>query len=217
MDTTTRGDAQSPKPGGARRRLGRGRSWLIAATGVLAAAGALTACSSGTGSASNTTTARPPVTVHVSTVVMTGGMIKHSGWPVYQPSDITVPKGATVDMTIYSYDDGTAALPSNMAIYTKAAGVTNLTESGQPVTTVAAAAMSHTWTVPQLGINVPFGVAPSPSASGEKQPLVVTFTFKATKAGTFTWKCMAPCGSGAAGTGGAMAPMVAMEGSLTVA
>jgi hypothetical protein len=148
---------------------------------------------------------------------MTGGMIKHSGWPVYQPSDITVPKGATVDMTIYSYDDGTAALPSNMAIYTKAAGVTNLTESGQPVTTVAAAAMSHTWTVPQLGINVPFGVAPSPSASGEKQPLVVTFTFKATKAGTFTWKCMAPCGSGADGTGGANGTIGAKEGSQTVA
>jgi len=217
MDTTIRGDAESPKPGGARRRLGRGRSWLIAATGVLAAAGALTACSSGTGSASNTTAAPPPVTVHVSTVVMTGGMIKHSGWPMYQPSDITVPKGATVDMTIYSYDDGTAALPSNMAIYTKATGVTGLTEGGQPVTTVAATDVAHTFTVPQLGINVPFGVAPSPSASGEKQPLVVTFSFKATKAGTFTWKCMAPCGSGSDGMSGPMATMGYMEGSLTVA
>lgn len=217
MDTTTRGDAKSLKPGGARRRFGRGRGWLMVATGALVAGGALTACSSGTSSVSNTNEAPPPVTVHLATVLMDGGMVSHGGWPMYQPSDITVPKGATVDMTIYSYDTGTAALPSNMTVYTKATGVTGLTESGQPVTTVAASDVSHTWTVPQLGINVPFGVAPTAAANSEQKPLVVTFTFKATKAGTFTWKCMAPCGSGSDGTGGAMATMGYMEGSLTVA
>ena len=214
MDTATRGDAMSAQAG--RSRAGRGRRWLLVAAGALAAGGALTACSSNS-SASNTTTAPPPVTVHVATVVMTGGMIKHSGWPIYQPSDFTVPKGATVDMTIYNYDDGTAALPSSMAIYSKATGVTNLTEGGQPVTTVAASDVAHTFTVPQLGINVPFGVAPAPAANGEKQPLVVTFSFKATKAGTFTWKCMAPCGSGSDGMSGPMATMGYMEGNLTVA
>ena len=214
MDTATRGDAMSAQAG--RSRAGRGRRWLLVAAGALAAGGALTACSSNS-SASNTTTAPPPVTVHVATVVMTGGMIKHSGWPIYQPSDFTVPKGATVDMTIYNYDNGTAPLPSSMAMYAKATGVSDLTEGGQTVTTVAAAQVSHTWTVPQLGINVPLGVAPAAAANGAKQPLVVTFSFKATKSGTFTWKCMAPCGSGSDGMSGAMATMGSMEGQLTVA
>ncbi|MDA8343408.1 MAG: hypothetical protein M0007_14475 [Actinomycetota bacterium] len=199
-----------------RSRAGRGRRWMLVAAGALAAGGALTACSSNS-SASNTTTAPPPVTVHLATVVMDGGMVNHSGWPMYQPSDMTVPKGATVDMTIYSYDTGTAPLPANMAIYTKAAGVTDLTEGGQPVTTVAASDVAHTFTVPQLGINVPFGVAPTAAANSEQKPLVVTFTFTASKSGTFTWKCMAPCGSGSDGMGGPMATMGYMEGTLTVA
>ncbi len=205
-----------------RRRSVRGRvgghvrGWMVLGAGVLAAAGLLSACS-GTSSAAKTDAAPAPVTVHLATVILTGGMTSNPGWPVYQPADLTVPKGATVDMTIYNYDDGTAPLPSSMAMYAKATGVTDLTEGGQPVTTVAAAQISHTWTVPQLGINVPMGVAPAAAANGAKQPLVVTFSFKATKAGTFTWKCMAPCGSGSDGMSGAMATMGSMEGHFTVA
>ncbi len=218
METTTRGDAGTVQAG--RRRHGRGRRWTVLGAGALAAAGLLSACS-GTSSASNSVTksaASPaPVTVHLATVILTGGMTSNSGWPIYQPADFTVPKGATVDMTIYNYDDGTAPLPSSMAMYAKATGVSDLTEGGQTVTTVAAAQVSHTWTVPQLGINVPLGVAPAAAANGAKQPLVVTFSFKATKSGTFTWKCMAPCGSGSDGMSGAMATMGSMEGQITVA
>jgi plastocyanin len=217
METTTRGDAGAVQAG--LRRLGRGRRWAALGAGALAAAGLLSACS-GTSSAGSgatkTTAASAPVTVHLATVILTGGMTSNPGWPIYQPADFTVPKGATVDMTIYNYDDGTAPLPSSTAMYAKATGVSDLTEGGQPVTSVTAAQVSHTWTVPQLGINVPIGAAPS-ATSGAKQPLVVSFTFTASKAGTFTWKCMAPCGSGSDGMSGAMATMGAMEGQLTVA
>ncbi len=214
METTSEGHtAVTP----ADRRPRRARRWTVLGAGVLAAAGLLSACSS-TSSASGTKAApsTAPVTVHLASVILTGGMTSNPGWPIYQPSSFTVPKGATVDMTIYNYDTGTAPLPSSTAMYAKATGVSGLTEGGQPVTSLTAAQVSHTWTVPQLGINVPISAAPS-ATSGAKQPLVVTFTFTASKAGTFTWKCMAPCGSGADGMSGDMATMGAMEGQLTVA
>ncbi len=196
---------------------GRGRRWLAMAAGALAAGGALAACSSGSAKPVAATAAKPPaVTVHEAMVILTGGMVKQSGWPLFVPSDVTVPTGATVDVTIYNYDDGTAALPPSVAMYGKASGVTGLTEAGQPVTSVSAADVSHTWTIPTLGLNVPIEAAPAANG-GPHKPMVVTFSFKAVKAGTYTWKCFAPCGDGTDGMGGAMATNGYMQGSFTVA
>ena len=195
------------------------RRWLMVAAGALAAGGALAACSSTTTTTTATVAAKatpaPPVTVHEAMTIVTGGMMNHSGWPQFIPADVTVPLGATVDMTIYSYDDGTAPLPASTAVYAKASGVSDLVEGSQTVTSMSPSAVAHTWTVPQLGINVPIGVAPT--TSGPRTPLVVTFSFKATKAGTFTWKCFAPCGNGSDGMAGAMATNGYMVGTLTVA
>jgi heme/copper-type cytochrome/quinol oxidase subunit 2 len=147
--------------------------------------------------------------------ILTGGMIKQKGWPKFSPSDITVPKGATVVLTITSYDDGTAPLPSGMT-YNNVTGGTE-TVNGQAVTTVANANLAHTFTVPSLGLNAPIPAAPTAAAGGPRQTTTVVFTFKATKSGTFTWQCMAPCGSGANGMGGAMVTNGYMKGTLTVA
>ncbi|MDA8115989.1 MAG: hypothetical protein M0000_01150 [Actinomycetota bacterium] len=195
----------------------KGQRWAVIAAGALAAGGALAACGSASASSTSTTAApkAAPVVVHEAMTILTGGMIADPGWPAFVPGSVTVPAGATVDMTIYSYDDGTAPLPSSLANYAKASGVTNLTENGTPVTSMDPSAVAHTFTIPALGINVPIGVMPT--ATGVKKPLVVQFTFKATKSGSYEWQCMAPCGSGSDGMEGAMATDNFMKGTFTVA
>ena len=195
----------------------KGQRWAVVAAGALAAGGALAACGSASASSTSTTAApkAAPVVVHEAMTIITGGMINASDWPFFLPGSVTVPAGSTVDMTIYSYDDGTAPLPASLANYAKASGVTDLTENGTPVSSMDPSAVAHTWTVPALGINVPIGVMPS--TTGAKKPLVVKFSFKVSKTGSFEWQCMAPCGSGSDGMEGAMATQDAMKGTFTVA
>ncbi len=195
----------------------KGQRWAVIAAGALAAGGALAACGSASASSGSTTAApkAAPVVVHEAMTILTGGMIADPGWPAFVPGSVTVPAGSTVDMTIYSYDDGTAPLPTSLASYAKATGVTNLTENGTPVSTMDPSAVSHTFTIPALGVNVPIGVMPT--ATGAKNPLVVQFSFKVTKTGSFEWQCMAPCGSGSDGMEGAMSTDNFMKGTFTVA
>lgn len=196
-----------------RRRLGP-RGGLLTSLALLAGVATLSAACGSSSTAPSTTSAAPAV-VHEYMTILTGGMIKQKGWPKFSPSDITVPKGATVVLTITSYDDGTAPLPSGMT-YNNVTGGTE-TVNGQAVTSVPNANLAHTFTVPALGLNAAIPAAPTAAAGGPRQATTVVFTFKATKSGTFTWQCMAPCGSGANGMGGAMATNGYMKGTLTVA
>lgn len=170
------------------------------------------ACSSNSGS-STAPGAQKPVTVHESMTILTGSMIKHSGWPMFSPADLTLPKDATVILTIYNYDDGTAPLNSG-SLFANVQGGTE-TVNGSAVTSIPAANISHTFTVPGLSLNIPIPPAPTPGASG-RTPTIVTFTFKTTKAGTYTWQCEAPCGTGSTGMGGPMVTPGYMMGSLVV-
>jgi hypothetical protein len=145
--------------------------------------------------------------------ILTGSMVKHPGWPMFSPANLTLPKDATVVLTIYNYDDGTAPLNSG-SLYTKVEGGTE-TVNGSAVTSIPAANISHTFTVPGLSLNIPIPPAPSPGTNG-RTPAVITFTFKVTSAGTYTWQCEAPCGSGSTGMGGPMVAAGYMTGSLVV-
>ncbi|MDA8399670.1 MAG: hypothetical protein M0008_06425 [Actinomycetota bacterium] len=195
------------------RRARHLAAWLT----PLALLGGVATLSAGCSTSSTTPKAATAVapTVHEYMTILTGGMIKRKGWPKFAPSDITVPKGATVVLTIVSYDDGAAPLPSGMT-YNNVTGGTE-TVDGKAVTTVANSNLSHTFTIASLGLNAPIPVSPGAGANGELQPTTVVFTFKATKSGTFTFQCMAPCGSGPSGMGGAMMTNGYMKGTLTVA
>jgi uncharacterized membrane protein len=206
----TRGDS-----GNARRRAAS----LIAQGAILGtAAFALAACggSSGSGQAqSSQPAAAASKTVHVSLV---GKIDANSGpagtytskqhWPAYAPSALHVAKGDTVVLTIKEYDDAPTALPSGSP-YNAVQGGTE-TANGAPVTSVSNAQISHTFTIPALGINVPLPKAPQNGVT------TVVFTFKATQSGDFTWQCMTPCGGGSNGMGGAMAKYDWMKGHLIV-
>jgi uncharacterized protein YndB with AHSA1/START domain len=126
------------------------------------------------------------------------------------PSDVTVHAGSQVTLTITNADDGTAPLTSALATYEQIQGGTE-TVDGTPTTSIPNADISHTFSVPDLGVNVVIPAVPKGQTTN-----TVAFTFTPTKTGTFTWHCFAPCGDGSDGMQGAMATMGWMEGNITV-
>lgn len=135
------------------------------------------------------------------------------GWPALAPSNISVPAGATVVLTIKEYDDMVTPLPTMGMMgspFNRISGGTE-TVDGKPVTSVSNAQISHTITIPQLEINVPLPAAPHGGFTE------VVFTFKApTTIGTYTWQCETPCGTGPTGREGPMATYRWMRGHFTV-
>lgn len=169
---------------------------------------------SGTGSARLAST-------RLDITIVTGDMIGKTEYPAFVPADFTLPANSTVTVTITNFDDATA-LPKGAESYATASGVVGGTFTVSPINlkdpnsaTAAAktlssldpADVSHTLTIPGLGINVPI-------AAHARE----TFTITTGAPGTFTWHCMDPCGAGDTGWGTAMAARKGyMEGTLTVA
>ena len=182
----------------------------VAATVVYAAGGPLTVKPAPTKTAA--TQPGAPTTAHLYLAIESGRMLGKPGWPQYVPANFTVPANAKVIVTIRNFDGGTAAVP---ALYLKVQGTSSGSEQvlaakagakPQTISQVPTGGASHTFTVPQLHLNVPV-----PPAS------TVTFSFHTGAAGTYTWQCFAPCGTGATGWSGAMATNGYMRGVLTVA
>jgi hypothetical protein len=153
--------------------------------------------------------------------IVTGDMIGRTEYPAYIPSDMVLPANSTVVVTVTNFDDATP-LPKGSEIYSRAQGIVGGTFSVTPIdpkdpngaagptrilSSLDPADVSHTLTVPGLGLNVPI----APHAR-------VTFTIHTGAPGTYTWHCMDPCGAGASGWGTAMAAGRGyMEGRFTVA
>ncbi len=137
-------------------------------------------------------------------------------------SMIYVPAHTLIDLTIVSYDNGLSPLES--AQYANVSGTVggiqyvfnstipvnmglNKTISTyfQVVKSENASNIAHTFTVPQLKLNIPL------------EPISTTFAqFYANTTGSFMWQCFAECGSGPYGTAGAMATPGWMTGTLVV-
>lgn len=191
---------------------------VLAAGGVLAGCGSSSAAAPNTGSSSATTVA-PPTTVAPTTTspaesiaikIETGKMDAKPGWPKIVPSDVTIHKGANVTLTITSYDDGAAPLPATLSTYQTISGGQE-TVNGTAVTSIDNSQISHTFSIPELGVN-----ALIPAVAKGQNSVTVTFKFTPQKTGTFVWHCFAPCGDGSDGMSGAMASMGWMEGNVTV-
>ncbi len=136
--------------------------------------------------------------------------------PAYIPGSFTLPANATVTVTVTDFDDNTA-LP---AVYATATGI----EGAMTIQAInsqhpngygptrsatvldAKVGVGHTFTIAALGLNVP--IAPNAKT---------TFTFHTPKRGTYSWRCMDPCGPGTSGWGGAMAKNDWMQGTVTFA
>lgn len=139
--------------------------------------------------------------------------------PLFDNTNIVLPAHTLVTMTIINKDPGEDALPAGSPYgavkgTTDSAGKANNSAylSGHAYIALALDKMSHTFTVPQLGINVPIPGTPAP---GQKE-IAVTFSFVTGGAGKYTFQCLVPCGNGPSGYGGPMAMKGFMMGTLTV-
>ncbi len=191
---------------------------LAMAMPALVAGAATGAASSAGASAAPTVTG---VTARLDLTIVTGDMIGHTEYPAYVPSDFTLPANSTVVVTITNFDDATP-LPKGSEVYAKVSGTVggtatvtpfkaadpnSATGPAQTITSLDPNTVSHTFTVPGLGINVP--IAPHARE---------TFTIHTGAPGSFAWRCFDPCGASPMGWGTAMAAKRGfMEGTLTVA
>ncbi len=191
--------------------------------------------SSSTQSSSATSSSESNASTFDLTLVVTTGNIYNStvgdqpAFYVLGPSglessaSIALPAHRLIRLTIIDYDDGAANLTGSQ--YSTVSGTKNnmVTEisdenvnssqgpagiqisGGENVTSLAPDNVAHTFTIPQLGINIP--IAPSST-------VVAYFTINQT--GTYSWFCQTACGSGADGLEGAMETPGWMTGNTVV-
>lgn len=175
--------------------------------GAVAGASALALLASGCGQQGPvkvTKTSSAPQHVSYAVTIINGGQQSHPKWPYFSPGNITLPANSLVTVTIKNEDDGADAVPASFAKVTGTVGGTE-TVNGKTVSSIPVNNVSHTLTVSGLGINIPL----PPSST-------VTFTVKTGKAGTYSWQCMAPCGTGSTGWDGPMAQSGWMKGTFTI-
>jgi hypothetical protein len=135
-------------------------------------------------------------------------------WPAYLPStDLTVPAHSIITVTIRNYDLGYAPLVASSP-FAKVQGTLGgvAYANGHAYTSLNPGHVAHTFTVFGLNLNVPI---PGDAAPGKKYA-IVTFSFNSGGAGTYIWRCNAPCGTGSSGWYGPMVTKGYMLGTLTV-
>lgn len=134
-----------------------------------------------------------------------------------------IPAYSTIHVTILNYDSASGLRNPFFAQPRGIAGT--MTVNGKPVKVAYPPDVSHTWTVPDLGINVPLLGVPggvtnvcSAAPCGLKIPhMTVKFTIHTHGPGTFRWQCIVPCAAGFPyGFGGPMQTIGYMDGYLKV-
>ena len=131
---------------------------------------------------------------------------------------IYLPVHTLIQLTIISYDTPTAGSTDQEGkvtgtvggtVYlvngTSASGMDVSQHWGKNVTSVPGAMLAHTFSVPQLGLNIP-------GVGGDLEIAYLNIS----QTGTFQWLCYTPCGFGPTGMQGAMAQPGWMEGQVTV-
>jgi len=151
------------------------------------------------------------VQVNLSIKINQPGMQKD--WPGYSPSSIVVPAHSLVTVTIRNYDLGDTPLPAGSP-FSRVQGVVGgvAYASGQAYSSLAMEKVAHTFTIQQLGVNVP---VPGDAPAG-MQYAQVTFSFHTGAAGLYYFRCFDPCGTGTVGWQGPMVTKGYMLGTITV-
>jgi hypothetical protein len=131
-------------------------------------------------------------------------------------ADISLPAHRQIQLTIVSYDMPTPGSTDQQGKVTGTVGgnvyLVNGTIAtygnatwGMNVSSMPGSALAHTFTVPQLGINIP--------VVGDSTVIAYLYL---DQTGTFSWICLTPCGMGMMGDRGAMSQPGWMEGQITV-
>jgi hypothetical protein len=133
-------------------------------------------------------------------------------------ANIALPVRTLIQVTIVSYDTPTNGSTDQQGrvngtvggnvylINGTTASMSSMPEQwGRNVTSVLGASLAHTFTIPELGVNIPV-------VGGDTEIAYLYLT----KTGTFTWYCLTPCGFGPNGALGAMSTAGWMNGMVTV-
>lgn len=133
--------------------------------------------------------------------------------PSYSPTSFALPANSLVTITIVNRDPGDTSLPATSP-YGRISGVVGNVAlvDGRAYSQLAQSKVAHTFTITQLGINVPI---PGDAPQGQSA-ISVTFSFRTGAAGVYMWQCMDPCGGNPGGWGGPMVTMGFMMGTLIV-
>jgi hypothetical protein len=142
----------------------------------------------------------------------------HHNLPAFEPASFSIPSNRSVTVTVTNLD-GSTPLPSSLRSYSRVTGVVGdhmkivpirvarpKVAAGRTrrVDAINSTVVSHTFTIPSLGINVPIlGAART------------TFTIRIAKPGNYNWACVDPCGSGPTGFGAPMSIVGYMAGTVT--
>lgn len=179
-------------------------------------------------SVSATATGANTATLHIKIVpaVNTG---QFPNWVGYQVGDFNstqsatilhVPTNTWVTMTIDNYD---SAGPLRNDYFNLVQGTKSNVETvsfngkeGQSVAAMDPGNVSHTFSIPGLGVSVPMaGITVNNPKPTDHE--VMTFTFyTGSKQYRYHWQCFDPCGDGAYGNGGPMQTLGYMGGYLVV-
>lgn len=170
---------------------------LVAAVLVVLVGGAALAAQ-GSAPASTSSASTPTVSYLNLTIAINAT----SGMPQYLPANFSVPRGE-VKVTIVD-QDLVASWPGCPCQVTGTVGNTESVNGSAPVSSVPNQTVAHTFSVPQLGINVY-----SPGQS------TITFTLDLSASGQFAWYCEDPCGADGL-TGAPMGEPGYMSGTMTV-
>ncbi|MGE5334853.1 MAG: hypothetical protein ACM3N4_09160 [Nitrososphaerota archaeon] len=155
-------------------------------------------------------------TTHVTLDIMP---VKPGGptedYAAYLPSTVLVlPAHSIITVTIRNFDLDPTPPTQEISPYSHVQGTVDgfAYADGKPYSTLTPGAIAHTFTVDALHLNVPI---PSQAASG-KHYVTVSFRFHTGQAGTYSWRCFAPCGDGPGEQSGPMAELGYMRGALIV-
>lgn len=152
-------------------------------------------------------------------IVQTVNNGPHPDWLGYQALDgktpgtiFHLPTNTLVHVTITNYDSQT---PPRNEFFSLVQGTVGGVErvNGKTIKVMDPAVMSHTFTIPDLGVSVPMMGIP---ASGKPDHETMTFSFRTRGPGNYRWQCIVPCGSGTYGFGGPMSELGYMSGMINV-
>jgi len=136
-----------------------------------------------------------------------------------------VPAHSVVHVTVYEFDTATGLRNNFLAAVRGTVGGTESVNGGAAVKYVNASLPAHTFTAPDLNINVPL---PGINANAKNQCSVapcsnsfahntITFSFRTPGPGDYRFQCIVPCALGFLyGFGGPMQTIGYMDGEIVV-
>jgi hypothetical protein len=165
---------------------------------------------------------RQVVDLTLTTVAAVGtdgqGQGQHPNWVGYLPTTyLSVPAGAVVHMTI-DQQDGSSGLRNPYFSLVRGTINNQMTVNGKVMSALDPnnPGPGHSFTIPDLGVNVPLEGVAATAAAGAQNVVVFDFVVP-DKPGLFRWQCFVPCAAGTLyGNGGPMQTLGYMTGELQV-